>query len=346
MKLRKLISLLALLAGTATVSAAFAADNPALPDLPNRASTVSAALKKDAICTACHDESEERPILAMYKTRHGVKADARTPNCQSCHGESEAHVKNPEGKSKRPLPDRRFVGKNKSDADAINDSCLSCHKAGKRNLWQGSKHQSQDLSCVSCHQVHTQGKDRMLERTAQPDACFSCHKTERSETLRHSTHPIQAGKVVCSDCHNPHGSEGPKLMKDISVRDTCFSCHAEKRGPFLWEHPSAMDDCMNCHTPHGSSNAPLLKARSPWLCQSCHADGAPHPGTVYSAANLPGGAVANASSQSALAGTTNPLTGQGVAMNNPSAQLAFRGCTNCHTQVHGSNSPGGKRFVR
>lgn len=346
MKLWQKIAALLVL-GVGLASSAAAADSAISAEKGTlAASTVAKALEKDAVCTKCHDESEQRPILAMYKTRHGVKADARTPGCQSCHGPSDAHVKNPKGTSVRPLPDTVFVGANKSDPKAINETCISCHKAGKRALWDGSKHQTQDLGCVSCHQVHTQGKDKVLDRTTQREVCFACHKTERAETLRHSTHPIQAGKVVCSDCHNPHGSEGPKLMKENSVRDTCFTCHAEKRGPFLWEHPSAMDDCMNCHTPHGSTNAPLLKGRAPWLCQNCHGDGAPHPGTVYSAANLPGGAVANANTKGKLAGTVNPVTGQGVALNSPSAQLAFRGCTNCHTQVHGSNNPAGKRLVR
>lgn len=333
---QKIAALLVLSVGMAAVSSASAADS----------SVVTKALEKDAVCTKCHDESESRPILAMYKTRHGVRADARTPGCQSCHGASEAHVKNAAKTETRPAPDTIFVGANKSDPKAINETCISCHKAGKRGLWEGSKHETENLACVSCHQVHTQGKDAVLDKTRQRDVCFACHKTERAETLRHSTHPIQAGKVVCSDCHNPHGSEGPKLMKEITVRDTCFTCHAEKRGPFLWEHPSAMDDCMNCHTPHGSTNAPLLKARSPWLCQNCHGDGAPHPGNIYSAAQLPGGAASNANTKGPLANTINPVTGQGVALNNAAAQLAFRGCTNCHTQVHGSNHPAGKRFVR
>jgi DmsE family decaheme c-type cytochrome len=339
---QKIAALLVLSAGLAAT--AQAADAPSA----DKAGMSPAArmLEKDAVCTKCHDESESRPILAMYKTRHGVRADARTPGCQSCHGASDAHVKNAKGSATRPLPDRLFVGANKSDSKVINETCISCHKAGKRALWDGSKHQNQDMDCVSCHAVHTPGKDKVLERTTQREVCFACHKTERAESLRHSTHPIQAGKVVCSDCHNPHGSEGPKLMKESSVRDTCFTCHAEKRGPFLWEHPSAMDDCMNCHTPHGSTNAPLLKARSPWLCQNCHGDGAPHPGTVYSAANLPGGAVANVNTLSSLRNTINPVTGQALPLNAPSAQLAFRGCTNCHTQVHGSNHPAGKRFVR
>ncbi|HWJ94919.1 MAG TPA: DmsE family decaheme c-type cytochrome [Telluria sp.] len=339
----KIAAMLVLAVGMAAGPGAFAAE-PAAPALT--ASAAARALEKDAVCTKCHDESESRPILAMYKTRHGVKADTRTPGCQSCHGTSEAHVKNAKGSSTRPAPDRMFVGPNKSDAKAINETCASCHKGGKRHLWDGSKHESSGLACVSCHAVHTAGKDKVLEKSTQKEVCFACHKTERSETLRHSTHPLQAGKMACSDCHNPHGSEGPKLMKEASVRDTCFTCHAEKRGPFLYEHPSAMDDCMNCHTPHGSTNAPLLKARAPYLCQSCHAEMAQHPGNMYSAASLPGGKVANANTRGPLATAVNPVTGAGPALNNPAAQLAFRGCNNCHTQVHGSNHPAGKRLVR
>src|SRR2546421_699956 len=65
-------------------------------------------LKGDAVCTHCHDETEAKPVLSIYKTPHGVKADERTPGCQSCHGPSVAHVKNPDGASTRPLVDIHF----------------------------------------------------------------------------------------------------------------------------------------------------------------------------------------------------------------------------------------------
>ena len=35
--------------------------------------------KRDAVCTKCHDETESKPILAIYQTPHGVSADSRTP---------------------------------------------------------------------------------------------------------------------------------------------------------------------------------------------------------------------------------------------------------------------------
>lgn len=307
-------------------------------------------LRGDAKCTRCHDASDDYPVLSIAQTRHGVKADGRTPTCTSCHGESDRHANKPADAVERPKPDVTFKGKGASEPHARNAQCLTCHENGKRTLWGGSRHQSENLACTNCHQVHTPN-DRVLAKASQPEVCFACHKTERSQTLRVSHHPVQEGKVACSDCHNPHGSQGPKLLQRVTVNETCWTCHAEKRGPFLWEHPSASDDCMNCHTPHGSTNPPLLRARAPWLCQECHGDGAPHPGNVYSAASLPGGRVANINATGGVSGTNqlgvvNPVTGMRVTQNNPPAQLAFRGCVNCHQQIHGSNHPAGNRFLR
>ena len=288
-------------------------------------------LKGDAKCTRCHDASDDYPVLAIGQTRHGVKADGRTPSCTSCHGESDRHANKPADANERPHPDVVFRGANKSDAAAQNGQCLTCHESGKRTHWAGSKHQMEGMACTNCHAVH-KAQDPVLVKTSQAEVCFACHKTERSQVHRISRHPILEGKVVCADCHNPHGSTGPKLLVKESVNDTCYTCHAEKRGPFLWEHAPVADDCTNCHTPHGSTNAPLLKARAPWLCQECHSGD--HGKNLYSGANLPGGNVT----------TINGL--QGPANLSPPAQLNARACLNCHVLVHGSNHPAGAKFQR
>jgi DmsE family decaheme c-type cytochrome len=329
-----------LLAFAATMPAR-AADEP--PGDPMR--------EADKVCTRCHDENDNKAILSIYQTRHGVKADGRTPGCQTCHGASDDHVRNPRGTSPRPPPQFVFDPRHGSPADDQNGQCLTCHSSGLRTLWPGSEHQTRNLTCSTCHEVHAP-RDKTLVKFTQPETCYQCHQAIRAQTHRISRHPILEGKVVCSDCHNPHGSTtAQKLLAKNSVNETCWTCHAEKRGPFLWEHPSASDDCMNCHTPHGSTNPPLLRARAPWLCQECHGDGAPHPGNVYSASSLPGGAVANVNATGGVSGSTqlgvvNPTTGARVTQNNPPPQLAFRACLNCHSQVHGSNHPAGNRFLR
>jgi len=288
-------------------------------------------LRGDAKCTRCHDEGDDYPVLAIGQTRHGVKADGRTPSCTSCHGESDRHANKPSDVNERPKPDVTFRGKDKSVAEAQNHQCFACHETGKRLHWAGSKHQTEDLACTNCHAVHTP-HDKVLTKATQPEVCFNCHKTERGQVNRISHHPVMEGKVVCSDCHNPHGSTGPKLLVKDSVNDTCYTCHAEKRGPFLWEHAPVTDDCTNCHTPHGSNNSPLLKARAPWLCQECHSGD--HAKNIYSGANLPGGNVVTINGQ------------QGLANQSPPAQLSARACMNCHVLVHGSNHPAGAKFQR
>ena len=87
------------------------------------------ALKKDAVCTKCHDASENAPVLSLYQTRHGVRGDARTPGCQSCHGASAEHLKGSTTSKTRPAPDHVFkkgVYAASSDQDRTGQ-CLSCH---------------------------------------------------------------------------------------------------------------------------------------------------------------------------------------------------------------------------
>jgi DmsE family decaheme c-type cytochrome len=306
-------------------AAAHAADDAGA----KRPAPLDVVLKGDAKCTRCHDENESYPVLSIGKTRHGVTADGRTPTCTSCHGESTAHEKNPQGLKERPKVDRNFKRDSSTPPEERNAACLGCHQGGERMHWAGSQHASSGVACSSCHQVHTQ-HDKVRDEQVQGEVCYACHKEQRAQTLRASHHPIREGKVGCSDCHNPHGSTGPKLLAKDTVVETCYSCHAEKRGPFLWEHPPASDNCLNCHTPHGSNHASLLKTKPPFLCQQCHSANY-HPSTLYSGTGLPA---------SAGGSPANP------AGNSGAQQLLLRACLNCHTQVHGSNHPSGPRLTR
>jgi DmsE family decaheme c-type cytochrome len=327
---------LCLTGGFGLILAAHAAD--AAPGTVEE--VVAKALAKDAVCTRCHDETETKPILAIYQTRHGVKADARTPSCQSCHGESSRHLAGGKGEGKdgtgsRPSPDVVFktdtTVNRASEPQVQAGACIACHTSGKRVHWAGSPHESNGVPCAACHAVHVRS-DPVLAKVTQPEVCFACHKPERAQTHRISTHPLAAGKMACSDCHNPHGTTGPKLLAKDSVNATCTTCHAEKRGPFLWEHAPVTDDCTNCHTPHGSVNTPLLKARAPMLCQQCHSGD--HGAQLNSGANLANGNLTTVNG-------TNPLANAAAR-----AQLGGRACLNCHVLVHGSNHPAGAKFQR
>jgi DmsE family decaheme c-type cytochrome len=303
MPLRKLLTWCVAVAALACATSTLAAEAP--QDL---------VLKGDAACTACHDDADGPELLAIGKTRHGTLADARTPSCTSCHGASKDHLSH-KGSGKPPKPDVTFGAKSMNSADARNGACQECHsKDSKRNHWDGSTHQTRDVTCVACHKVHV-AKDPVRDKLTQSQVCFACHKEQRNLANKPSHHPVAEGKMSCSDCHNPHGSAGPSLMKRDSVVQTCYTCHMEKRGPFVHNHQPVDESCSNCHNPHGTTAPSLLKSRPPFLCQTCHTPHGPIQPSVGNAA------------------TNNPGWWSGSAI------TQGRGCLNCHTQVHGSNNP-------
>ena len=268
-------------------------------------------LTGDAKCTRCHDENDSFPVLAIGATKHGTRTDPRTPSCTSCHGESAGHMswKRDAGGS-RPKPDVSYSKTSKTPMDARTRSCLSCHQGSGRVEWQMSMHARQDVTCSSCHQVHA-ARDPARDRLAQADTCYACHKEQRVQVNRPVHHPIPEGKMSCSSCHNVHGGNPKQLVRD-SVNETCFTCHMEKRGPFVHNHPPVQEDCAICHQPHGTTIANLLKSRPPFLCQQCHS----HTSHPSQAGQL--------------------MTGRGTSTSQ--VGTAARGCMNCHTNIHGSNS--------
>lgn len=319
--IKKMASLCLLVGGLWAVNGAFAADLPDLGSTPQeqgKATPDASATKPlpkdlvltgDAKCTRCHEESDAPELLAIGKTKHGTRADSRTPSCTSCHGESNGHLKY-RGKDTPPKPDFTFAKKSNIPAAESSASCLTCHQGGKHMNWQSSVHANRGVACSSCHSVHTQ-RDKVREKTTQPEVCFTCHKEQRSQVTRQSHHPIIEGKVSCSSCHDIH-SDNPKMMVRGSVNDTCYTCHMEKRGPFVHNHQPVTEDCSICHNPHGSNIANLLKARPPFLCQECHNHDS-HPGQT---SGLPNAQTTSSSQLGSVA----------------------RGCLNCHTNIHGSNS--------
>lgn len=281
-----------------------------------------------AACVKCHDE-EDLPDNSRHA--HAVVTDSRTPTCATCHGPSPTHVNKPANLKDRPAPERVFGKKSKLPVSELNGACLTCHqKDAKRALWGGSQHETADVACSTCHKNHT-NQDRVLARVTQTDVCLTCHKEQRTQLARPSHHPIPEGKMTCSDCHNVHGSAGPKLARRDSTNATCYTCHAEKRGPFVHSHEPVAEDCAICHNPHGSTVAAMLKTRPPMLCQQCHT---PHvAGGVGAVGGQPGVFPPAAPGQISSAITGN--TGGKNVVN----IWQGRSCSNCHTQVHGSNNP-------
>jgi len=192
-----------------------------------------------------------------------------------------------------------------------NGICLNCHERGERAYWKGSVHETRGVACTSCHTIMKSVSAKYQLKTAfQPETCFQCHKDRRAQMFRSSHMPMREGKIVCSDCHNPHGSVSEALLRENSINDNCYKCHAEKRGPFLFEHAPVRENCLNCHDPHGSINEFSLKMSRPRLCFECH------------------------------------TVGHAEQSGRNSAETMGRACQNCHTYIHGSNSPAGAALQR
>jgi DmsE family decaheme c-type cytochrome len=286
-----------------------------------KSQTPDLIFKDDAKCTTCHDEADKPQVMHIGKTKHGTIADKRVGTCTACHGASDKHIADAEKGAKKPVaPDVAFGAKSPTSPEARTGACLTCHQGGNRITWQSSVHANRDVTCSSCHRVHTQYDavrekpnmwDTSRDKLHQTEVCFDCHKEQRAQVNRPTHHPILEGKMGCSSCHNVHG-DNPKQLVRASTNETCFNCHMDKRGPFIHNHQPVQEDCSICHQPHGSVQPALLKARPPFLCQECHS----HTSHPSQASGLPTGRT----------GTTTLLGS------------VARGCLNCHTNIHGSNS--------
>jgi DmsE family decaheme c-type cytochrome len=271
-------------------------------------------------CLLCHSSSGPSPADNILQGAHALVGNPRSPfaadngGCQACHGPSAAHLVVQDG----IRPPTAVVFDARLPATQRDAVCLGCHESEAGHEWRASAHEFAEVSCSGCHQVHP-ANDVALSHSGQTALCSTCHQRTQAETLFASSHPIRSGQMVCSDCHAPHGGPGPADLLQATLNEQCFQCHAEKRGPFLWEHAPASEDCSNCHQAHGSNHRALLQSRSPFLCQQCHL-AAFHP--------------------------SNAESGLGLPPTGAAANLLGRDCTNCHTQVHGSNHPSGAGLTR
>jgi DmsE family decaheme c-type cytochrome len=261
-------------------------------------------------CVTCHDKS--------YKgTLHAFAANPRTPaathGCESCHGPGKAHVDAGGG----PVG---IINPAKLSPQEASMTCVACHNRSEHALWEGSQHDQRKVGCVTCHSVHEPAGPSQIKASTQMQLCATCHRQVVNKQYRFNHMPVREGKLQCTSCHNPHGSTNVKLLRaGTTVDESCTSCHAEKRGPYLWEHAPVAESCVTCHEPHGSNNERMLVAKVPFLCQRCHVTSR-HPPTVYEGFTLQNSQNAN--------------------------KIFSRGCVTCHTQIHGSNAPSGKAFLR
>jgi len=289
-----------LLGATVFCLPALAAQAPADKLVPHK--TDASEFVGEETCAACHEEVARgfanNPHSKLAKMHNGV-------TCESCHGPGKAHVEGGGDKTKIFNPAT-------ANPKEVDDKCLSCH-SGQHANFERSAHGEAKISCVSCHSVHSSAVPEHLLKAAQPTLCYQCHGDVRPQFSMPFHHKVDEGLLSCSDCHNPHGTGRSKMLRSTADENAiCAKCHTETAGPFVYEHPVVkVEGCVSCHTPHGSQNPRLLNVSNVnTLCLQCHS-------TTNSAA---------------FSHATAPT---GPAHSQVAAEVA---CTNCHTQIHGSNA--------
>ena len=253
----------------------------------------------EELCSECHEAAAATFSESFHaKAWTGMEL---TNGCQSCHGSPDRHTDDP---SKETII--TFGTDSMQSAEERSARCLACHSTSEKlSFWDIGRHLANDVTCTNCHSIHVQ-----RSTVEQPAVCFECHRATKAQAMKQSRHPLLEGKVQCSDCHNPHGTVSESMLLAETPNLLCFTCHADKRGPFIWVHPPAEENCLICHTPHGSNHESLLAERLSVLCQDCHDDRSHH-GAAYDATSGFGGAT-------------------------ESKRFVARGCIECHHTMHGS----------
>ena len=302
------------------------------PSMAQTDPMANARIVGEKVCGNCHDTEKSLFGHTQHAKifRENPRNDTEKSVCEACHGNGSLHVADTKDRTK-------LIGFSKdwnSPIEKQTGQCLNCHAGGQRINWPGSVHATNKLSCSDCHNPMARFSDAgLLKKAGITETCQSCHQQQRAEFRKKSHMPVPEGKMTCVDCHNPHGSTAKKLLKADTVNELCYTCHTEKRGPFLWEHAPVRENCMNCHAPHGSNADKLLVQTRPMLCSGCHSTTGTMGHAVW-ANNTLGNTATAISSTNVLGGAT------------PTKRMTGRSCQECHSTIHGSNSPLGARFQR
>lgn len=212
-------------------------DNPALRPTMDRLSNE----QKSEVCQSCHSGRQQ-----MFW--HGSVHAKRGLSCQSCHS---VHA----FKS----------GDSQLKAATEVESCLSCHKDVRAEMWKNSHHPIREgkMACADCHNPHGSATPKMIKAASVNDQCYSCHADKRGPFLWEHA-PVREN---CITCHTPHGSNHIKLQK-TSVPYLCQQCHSNTRHPgTLYDRNTLADgarasnrifnrSCTDCHAAVHGSNHP------------------------------------------------------------------------------------------
>lgn len=260
------------------------------------------------LCQECHAQQADTYLAS---THAGIDwttgdwpydvADDVDISCEACHGPGSRHVEMA-GTEELGFREAIVSFTNRAPGEA-NQQCLNCHaQMEAQQHFRLSEHSKVGVGCADCHNPHQPLTVEFALAAPEPTLCYQCHGDKRGEFALPVRHPVNEGFMSCSDCHSPHGTTNPvQLSREGNF--TCAKCHLEKEGPFVFPHVAAeAEGCTTCHQPHGSTTPHLIvQADISLLCYQCHQ--APF----------------------------------GLALPSFHREDSRGVCTECHSQIHGSN---------
>ena len=152
------------------------------------------------------------------------------------------------------------------------ETCMGCH-AKVATLWEGSHHNTGNVSCLVCHKLAGGAGSHPAEAkyTVESEAttCLVCHTDVAGENIAGQLALSQHGKVglTCVSCHEQH-SQGLKISD--GSRTVCENCHKKEMESILGStHFKAGLSCVNCHMGEDRNHTLIVAVQT---CDQCHTD--------------------------------------------------------------------------
>lgn len=177
-------------------------------------------------CLACHS-GKPLPITdTLNRYRPGVFA-AYAISCERCHGDCEAHLKNPARGS--------VLNPAKLSEAARASVCEQCHLTGEARILNPAKSMldfrpGQTLEEIYTTYVATEASGQNIKVVSHAE------QLALSQCARKS-----GGRLWCGTCHDPHDKPPQPAAY---FRQRCLSCHA---ATLEKTHAAAGRDCVACH---------------------------------------------------------------------------------------------------
>jgi hypothetical protein len=164
------------------------------------------------------------------------------------------------------------------------EDCRKCHPQ-PANLWEGSHHNTGNVTCIVCHKLAVSGgkhpDNAKYTVESEEITCQVCHIDVTGADISGQEALSKHGRVglTCISCHEQH-SQGLKLS--AGSRIVCENCHKKEMAVMLSStHYKAGLSCVNCHMGEGKSHTMAVALET---CGKCHDN--PHEANLMLSAGL------------------------------------------------------------